>query len=78
MGTDAYSTADFLTPPDWFAHGLGNSGGVGKGLDFLFVIHYVLRLDQYLAGKRESRPNNPSESISWLTRWGMHTVGPWR
>lgn len=31
MGTDAYSTADFLTPPDWFAHGLGNSGGVGKG-----------------------------------------------
>ncbi|KIK00472.1 hypothetical protein K443DRAFT_100327 [Laccaria amethystina LaAM-08-1] len=31
MGTNAYSTADFLTPPDWFAHGLGNSGGVGKG-----------------------------------------------
>jgi hypothetical protein len=30
IGVHAYSTSDFLTPPDWFAHGLGNSGGVGN------------------------------------------------
>jgi hypothetical protein len=31
VGAGAYSDADFLTPPDWLAHGLGNSGGVGQG-----------------------------------------------
>jgi len=31
VSANAYSTADFLTPPEWLAHGLGNSGGVGKG-----------------------------------------------
>jgi len=31
VGANAYTTADFLTPPDWFAHGLGNTGGVGRG-----------------------------------------------
>jgi hypothetical protein len=31
IGVSAYSDSDFLTPPDWFAHGQGNSGGVGTG-----------------------------------------------
>lgn len=31
VAAQAPTDADFLMPPDWLAHGLGNSGGVGQG-----------------------------------------------